>query len=306
MNDRALLAPSSPMVFAGAPLDRGEVLRRDEAGLAALFDGTDGWWLILQDGEPLLQPDGTIFWFRRDETDALALGGMRVFLGHYRGSPCFAAALDSGAALPAGTVRLDPRRAAMGMSHDEAAIYGYAKSLLAWHGRHRFCANCGHETDVRAGGTRRICPQCSAEHYPRVDPVVIMLAVNGDECLLGRQASWPPGMWSALAGFVEPAETPEEACARELREESGVTADIAAIRYVMAQPWPFPSSIMIGLIAPVSDASVEVDSHELEAARWFHRDTVRAMLAGTHPDAAMPPSIAIARRLAELWVDGKI
>ena len=146
-----------------------------------------------------------------------------------------------------------------------------------------FCANCGTATIVKGGGTRRQCPGCHKEHFPRVDPVVIMLATNGDECLLGRQSSWPEGMWSALAGFTEPGETLEEACARELNEEAGVTADIPAIRYVMGQPWPFPSSLMIGLVAPVSDATITVDTHELESARWFHRDEVAAMLAGTHP-----------------------
>ena len=133
-----------------------------------------------------------------------------------------------------------------------------------------------------------------------------MLAVDGDRCLLGRQEAWPEGMWSALAGFVEPAETLEEACARELEEEAGIKADIAGIRYVMGQPWPFPSSLMIGLVAPILDATVTIDPHELEQARWFSRDEVRDMLAGRHPDAAMPPSIAIARRLAELWADEAI
>jgi NAD+ diphosphatase len=306
MNDRTLLADAAPLIFAGAPLDRGEVLRRDEARVDALLTGQEGWWLILQEGDPLLQPDGSIFWFRPDEIAALELTEERLFLGHYRGSPCFAAQLRAGVPLPAGPERVDARRAAMALSPDEAAIYGYGKSLLAWHDRHGFCANCGAGTDVRAGGTRRNCDSCGAEHFPRTDPVVIMLATDGDRCLLGRQATWPPTMWSALAGFVEPAETLEEACARELKEESGVTVDIAATRYVMAQPWPFPSSLMVGLVAPVIDATITVDSHELEQARWFTRDEVRDMLAGTHPDAAMPPSIAIARRLAELWVENRI
>ena len=306
MNDRTLLADAAPLVFAGAPLDRGEVLRRDEARLNALMDGDEGWWMVLQAGDPLLSPEGAIFWFRPDELAALPTTGPRVFLGHYRGSPCFAAQLETDAPEPEGTMRLDARRAAMGLSSDEAAIYGYAKSILAWHDRHGFCANCGQPTRMRSGGNRRSCDGCGAEHFPRVDPVVIMLATDGERCLLGRQASWPDGMWSALAGFVEPAETLEEACARELKEESGVTADIAATRYVMAQPWPFPSSLMVGLVAPVLDASLTIDPHELEDARWFSRDDVRDMLAGRHPDAAMPPSIAIARRLAELWVERKI
>jgi NAD+ diphosphatase len=132
------------------------------------------------------------------------------------------------------------------------------------------------------------------------------LAQHEDKVLLGRQASWPPGVWSALAGFVEPAETLEEACARELQEEAGVSVDIAATRYIFCQPWPFPSSIMVGLVAPALSDELSVDTQELEAARWFSRDDVRAMLAGTHPHAALPPSIAIARRLAELWAEDRI
>ena len=294
------------MVFAGAPLDRGDALRRDEARVQDLMQGDEGWWLILSGGDALLQPDGPLFWVHPSEARPLALQPTRIFLGHYKGSACFAAELEDGTALPAGVEPVDPRRAAMGMSQDEAALYGYARSILLWHQAHGFCAACGTETVVKGGGTRRQCPGCEKEHFPRVDPVVIMLATNGDECLLGRQTAWPEGMWSALAGFTEPGETLEEACARELKEEAGVTADIPSIRYVMGQPWPFPSSLMMGLIAPVSDASITVDTHELEAARWFHRDEVAAMLAGTHPEAAMPPSIAIARRLAELWVAGRI
>ena len=306
MNDRTLLADTHPLVFAGSPLDRGDRLRRDEDRVQALMEGDEGWWMALQSGDPLLQPDGNLFWFRRAEIEDLDLSPTRVFLGHYKGSPCFAAGLLPNTMPPPGVVTADARGAAMGLSHDEAAIFSYGKSLLAWHARHGFCAVCGHATEVKSGGTRRVCPGCQAEHFPRVDPVVIMLATQGDKCLLGRQASWPPTMWSALAGFVEPSETLEEACARELEEEAGIKVDIAGTRYVMAQPWPFPSSLMIGMVAPTLEATIEIDTHELEQARWFSREDVRRMLAGTHADSALPDSIAIARRLAELWVDGKI
>ena len=303
MNDRTLLADRDPLVFAGSPLDRGDLLRRDDARMADLLTGDEGWWLGLVEGDPALQDKGGLFWFRRSEIAALADMERGLFLGHYKGSPCFAATITAPDRLPLGTEITPARQAAMALGHDEASIYAQAKALLAWHARHGFCAACGGASEIKAGGGRRQCPACETEHFPRVDPVVIMLATDGDRCLLGRQSSWPAGMWSALAGFVEPAETLEEACARELEEEAGVKADIARIRYVMGQPWPFPSSLMIGLIAPVTDATVTVDPHELEQARWFNRDEVRAMLAGTHAEAAMPPSIAIARRLSELWVD---
>jgi len=303
MNDRTLLAGRDPLVFAGSPLDRGDLLRRDEGALADLLTGDDGWWLGLVDGDPVLQQSGGLFWFRRSEIAGLADLQTGLFLGHYKGSPCFAAVINKPDSLPLDGEITPARQAAMALSHDEAAIYAQAKALFAWHARNGFCAACGQPTQVKSGGARRACEACESEHFPRVDPVVIMLALDGDRCLLGRQESWPEGVWSALAGFVEPAETLEEACARELEEEAGVKADIAAIRYVMGQPWPFPSSLMIGLVAPVLDASLTIDTHELEQARWFSRDEVREMLATRHPEAVMPPSIAIARRLAELWAD---
>lgn len=306
MNDRTLLAGRDPLVFAGSPLDRRDLLRRDEGAMSDLLTGKDGWWLGLVEGDPVLQQRGGLFWFRRSEICDLADLQTGLFLGHYKGSPCFAAVITKPDSLPLDSEITPSRQAAMALSHDEAAIYAQAKALHAWHARHGFCAVCGAATRVKSGGARRVCDACEAEHFPRVDPVVIMLATDGDRCLLGRQAAWPEGIWSALAGFVEPAETLEEACARELEEEAGVKADIAAIRYVMGQPWPFPSSLMIGLVAPVLDASLTIDTHELEQARWFSRDEVRDMLATRHPDATMPPSIAIARRLAELWADGLI
>ncbi|MHA6287493.1 NAD(+) diphosphatase [Maricaulis sp. CAU 1757] len=305
MADRHFLEDRDPLVFAGSPLDRGDQLRRDETAIAGLADAPGSWWMALDDRGPLLNPDGALHWLSPQEARA---AGLRApfFLGHYRGSACMAARWPEAADLPHGASFVDARPAAMGLPHDEAAMFALARALFAWHDRHGHCANCGACTAIRAGGFRRRCPECAAEHFPRVDPVVIMLATDGEHCLLGRQSSWPERSWSALAGFVEPAETLEEACARELAEESGVRADPAGIRYVMSQPWPFPSSLMVGLVAPAQYTTIEVDPHELEAARWFSRDEVRAMLAGHHPDFDLPPSIAIARRLAELWADEKI
>lgn len=303
MNDRSLLAGRDPLVFAGSPLDRGDQLRRDEVRVEALLAGDEGWWMGVVEGDPVFQGESGLYWFRRSEIASLADMAAGLFLGHYKGSPCFAATITQADMLPLSSEIVPARQAAMALSHDEAAIYAQAKALLGWHARNGFCPACGTATRIKSGGGRRICTGCETEHFPRVDPVVIMLATDGDRCLLGRQSAWPDGMWSALAGFVEPAETLEEACARELEEESGVKVDIAGIRYVMGQPWPFVSSLMIGLVAPVTDATISVDPHELEQARWFTRDEVRDMLAARHPDAAMPASIAIARRLAELWAD---
>ncbi|MDI6625870.1 MAG: NAD(+) diphosphatase, partial [Brevundimonas sp.] len=198
------------------------------------------------------------------------------------------------------------REAAMLLPGPDAAMAGTAKSLFDWRRRHGFCAACGIQTEDACGGWKRVCPACSTEHFPRVDPVTIMLAVyrGGDEprCLLGRQASWPEGRMSALAGFLEPGETIEEACAREIEEEAGLT--VTAVRYHSSQPWPFPSQLMIGLVCEVDSEDAAPDQTELEAVAWLTRDEARACLAGTHPTIKAPPKIAIARTLLQAWVDG--
>ena len=302
MNDRRLLPSDAPMIFAGAPLDRAEVQRKDPATLAALEADPGAVGICLHRAQPHRGPDGSL---TRIAYRYRPAGHEPVLLGLQHGAPLYAFDCTDPVIDMPGQFS-DARMSAMELAPDEAAILGQARSLIEWRRKHRFCANCGSETAQAAGGAKRVCGGCGAEHFPRVDPVAIMLATHGDQCLLGRQSAWPPRMWSALAGFVEPGETLEEACARELKEEAGVTADIPAIRYVMGQPWPFPSQLMIGLIAPVSEATITVDETELEQARWFSRQDVADMLAGRHAEAEMPPSIAIARRLAELWVENAI
>ena len=177
-----------------------------------------------------------------------------------------------------------------------------AKALLLWHARHRFCSVCGQPSRLDQAGWRRSCPACGAEHFPRTDPVVIMLTADGDRCLLGRQARFAPGMWSCLAGFVEPGEAIEEAVRRETFEEAGVRC--GPVRYVGSQPWPFPMSLMIGCIAEALNTDLVIDRTELEDLRWFSRDEVAAMLAGRHPDGlTAPPPIAIANFIIRGWVD---
>jgi NAD+ diphosphatase len=306
MNDRVHLAGQAPLIFAGSPLDRGDAVRRDLANLEALAKREEARCILLRDGAPALCEDNRLIRYNLADTQNWQATGPLVYLGYGTTGPVFACEMIEAAQAPADATFTDPRQAASLLPYDEAAIYAQAKALFAWRARHKFCANCGSPTHQSAGGAKRICHDCEAEHFPRVDPVVIMLATHGDLCLLGRQSGWPDGIWSALAGFVEPAETLEEACARELHEEAGVVADIAAIRYVMTQPWPMPHSLMVGLTAPVLDTHLTIDKHELEQAKWFSRADVKSMLDGTHAEAAMPPSIAIARRLAELWVAKKI
>jgi NAD+ diphosphatase len=185
----------------------------------------------------------------------------------------------------------------------DTAIIGQAKSLIDWHQRHGFCPRCGSKTALMDAGYRRLCPSCGAEHFPRTDPVVIMLATRGDSCLVGRGRQFPGVMYSALAGFIEPGETIEEAVRREIFEEAGIR--IGNVRYVTTQPWPFPSSLMIGCFAEAFDDEIRIDETELADARWLDRATARALLAGEYVEGLrIPPPIAIAHHLIKAWAEG--
>jgi len=192
------------------------------------------------------------------------------------------------------------------LSPADASLIGAAKSVLDWHARHGFCAVCGAGTNPASAGWKRACPDCGAEHFPRVDPVAIMLPVKGERCLLGRQGRFPKGMYSALAGFVEPGETIAEACAREIAEEVGLT--VIASRLVADQPWPFPSQLMIGLIAEVADETVTLDPEEIEEVVWVTREEARALIKGPIEKGGAriwsPPPMAIAHTLLRAWAEG--
>jgi NAD+ diphosphatase len=218
---------------------------------------------------------------------------------------------------PAGSggERVALRAAAATLSRRDGGLAAYACALLNWHRRHRFCANCAHDTALVEGGLTRSCPRCGAEHHPRTDPVVIMLVTDGaDRLLLGRQAAWPTGRYSALAGFVEPGESLEEAVAREIREEADVS--VGRPRYIASQPWPFPASLMLGFSAPYAGGEPTVRDAELQDVRWFSRAEIeRADAAddndnwGTPGDPGgplqLPPRLAIARRLVEDWLSAR-
>jgi NAD+ diphosphatase len=179
---------------------------------------------------------------------------------------------------------------------------GTAKAMLHWHNRHRFCSNCGAQSTLASSGWKRSCVACKAEHFPRTDPVVIMLAVNGDRCLMGRNAAFPEGRYSCLAGFMEPGETIEDATRREILEETNIRT--GKVRYLTAQPWPFPSSLMIGCMAEATSFDITIDPNELADARWFTRDEVRQILVGTHPAGiTAPPRMAIANHIMQIFVD---
>ena len=192
------------------------------------------------------------------------------------------------------------RAAAASLPQADGGLAAHAAALVNWHRRHGHCAACGAPTEVAEGGIVRRCPRCGTDHHPRTDPVVIMLVTDRDRVLLGRQPVWPPGRYSALAGFVEPGESLEEAVAREVREEAGV--EVGPPEYVASQPWPFPTSLMLGFTAPwVAGEPRRVDA-ELEDVRWFGRDDVAAAVEGREGPLGVPPRFAIARRLLERWV----
>jgi NAD+ diphosphatase len=188
---------------------------------------------------------------------------------------------------------------------EQLSAIAMAKSMVSWHQRHGYCANCGTRSVMKEGGWKRDCPNCKAEHFPRTDPVVIMLVTSGDKCLLGRQKQFPTGMWSCLAGFVEAAETIEDAVRREIFEESGIRC--TDVSYYMTQPWPYPSSLMIGCSARATNQDIIVDHSELEDARWFDRAEATLMMKREHPDGlAGPHPFAIAHHLLGRWLQTDI
>ncbi len=300
--------------FAGSPLDRGGDRRRDARWLAAKLADPAATAIALWQGRPLVREDadGATRLAQLAAPLARDLVGGRderlAFLGLEGATPVFAVELE-GAADPAESVlqslgRFEELRTlAALLPGSETAIAGCAKSLFDWRGRHRFCSACGHESEVADGGWRRKCPACAAEHFPRVDPVTIMLPWIGDRCLLGRGASWPKGRMSALAGFVEAGESIEEACAREAFEEAGLR--IVGVTYHSSQPWPFPSSLMIGLFAEAADDKATPDQAEIEEVRWFSRAEIRRMLDEGSFDGITPaPPFAIAHQLLKAWAEG--
>ncbi|MYZ49023.1 NAD(+) diphosphatase [Propylenella binzhouense] len=285
--------------FAGNRLDRLSEARTEASLAEALADPAARLYLLAE--ERALVAAGSAASALHDVASAAALGldrGSLVLLGTCPGGPRLAGSVPSDRPLPDGMHAIDLRSLASQalLPAEELGALAQARSLLSWHENHRFCARCGAPTVPAAGGVRRECGSCGAQHFPRVDPVAIMLAIDGDRCLLGRQARFPPGRYSALAGFIEPGETIEGAVRREVGEESGIL--VGRVAYHSSQPWPFPSSLMLGCFAEALSTEIRRDESELEDCRWFTRAEVRAILAGTHPDGfTAPPAIAIARSL---------
>lgn len=287
---------AAPIAFSGSPLDRADNTRADRQALARLMD-----WkarLLLLDGlTPSVDAAGMLAWGTLADAPPEA---ELVFLGLDRGKACFAAVPEQGDARPR---MANPQLWAImqGLAPDQLALYGGARSLVDWHARHRFCAQCGSPTRIAKGGWQRSCENCGADHFPRTDPVTIMLVEHDGKLLLGRGLGWPEGAFSALAGFVEPGETIEEGVAREVLEEVGLR--VRDVAYILSQPWPFPSQLMIGCVAYADDDAITLDETELAEARWFTRAEVEAALAGeAHAPMRCPPRHTIAHHLFRWWV----
>jgi NAD+ diphosphatase len=299
---------SARIGFAANRLNRLSDRRDDPAFIDLLRRSEDARSLVLASEVPILK-------FTGDEYEALftfaevkALGSPReeAFLGQDGNCPLFATLIEDEAPENAqgrdDIVKLDLRSIATQglLAPGLLGALAQAKSVMHWHSRHRFCSNCGAPSRVTAAGWRRTCDVCKAHHFPRTDPVVIMMVVDGDNCLLGRPLGSPANMYTCLAGFIEAGETCEDAVRREIYEETGIIA--GRVDYVASQPWPFPASLMIGCVAQAESRAVAIDRRELEDARWFNREEVALMLAKAHPAGLIsPPRLAIANHLIEAW-----
>ncbi|BCG76522.1 NAD(+) diphosphatase [Mesorhizobium sp. 113-3-3] len=308
--DAPLREPSQFVGFAGNTIDRQSENRADDSVERALADPRTR--LLLMNGGRLhlkLGTSGSLDpWFDAAGSEPFkpSFAGA-VLLGFSEQGPVLAMPVAIEAEqLPETVKAIDYRSVYMQGLIDEAAAGAMAQgaALLAWHASHRFCSKCGTQSEMRAGGYKRHCPNCGTEHFPRTDPVAIMLTATREKCLLGRGRHFAPGMYSALAGFIEPGETIEAAVRRETLEEAGIR--LGRVVYHASQPWPFPYSLMIGCFGEPLNEDIQADLNELEDCRWFGRDEVRLMLAREHAgNLVTPPKGAIAHHLIRAWVDSE-
>jgi len=311
------------VTFGGSGLDRAAEVRGDAAALAAAWRDPGCRVMALWRGKPLFRGTALV-WLSADDPAIAGDGGGRILLGRDETGPLFAAELNGFApadgsqpqavffdpteqafpAAGAGAVFAELRGRMAALSTRDAESAAMAKALFGWHQSHRFCAACGHASEVEMGGWQRFCPQCGARHFPRTDPVVIMLVTSGNSVLVGRSPGWPDGMYSLLAGFMEPGETIEAAVRREVHEETGVT--VGPVDYLACQPWPYPSSLMIGCRAQALETTVTLDPVELEDAMWLSREDVARAFDGRHPRVRAPRAGAIAGFLLWNWLADRL
>lgn len=295
------------ITFNGGVIDRVAPDRGDPGYIEALAASDKARTICFANDRALIDVEAGPPQAFRSEMGAVERKGpvKRILLGlEPSGDPLFAQFVEHDeegrptADLPASIKAIDLRSLASQalVSDEEFGMLAYARSMLNWHATHQFCSFCGGTTEMVEGGDRRKCTSCGREHFPRTDPVVIIVVYDGDRCLMGRSQNFVEGMYSALAGFMEPGETIEDAARREVLEEAGIR--VGKVSYVLSQPWPFVSSLMIGLLGEALDSEINLDPHELEDARWFTRAEAQSMLDGTHPEGLKAPNpFAIAHHL---------
>ncbi len=304
----------NPHVFAGNPLDRGDVYRRDQTWLEAQAINSRSRFLPLWQLNVLIQaePETRLGWVGPAEITRLEIDVPPVFLGLIEGVAHFAIDVSQ-VGDPRHELSLDEawrfeesRTAATALSSAEAGILAQSRAQLDWHRRHQFCSVCGQRTEQGRGGHIRKCTACKAEHFPRTDPVAIMVVTDGERCLLGQSRGRlaRTGAYSALAGFMDQGESIEEAVRREVKEEAGI--EVGQVRYHSSQPWPFPSSLMIGCHARALTTDIHMDDGEMTDVRWFTRADVLSALQGDHPHLRVPAPIAIAHHLIKAWAEGDV
>jgi NAD+ diphosphatase len=302
-------APAISLGYIGSKLDRISEQRRNRARIEAAMRHADAGVYALAGDIVLLKKRGEVLDALLSPTETRELGEplQTMFIGLAGEAARTAISITPETAqrmkASGDYAAIDLRSVAVqGLAHEHLPALASAKSVLLWHAGHRFCANCGTPTQTIEAGWRRDCPNCGEHHFPRVDPCVIMLAIDNDRCLLGRSHRFRPNMWSCLAGFVEPGESFEESVRRETMEETGI--EIGDMRYFASQPWPFPMSMMVAFHAEAKTTELTIDWKELEGARWFDRDELRLMFKGSHPDGLfVPPSVAIAHHMIRAYVE---
>jgi len=289
------------MPFAGGALDHVET-QRSAAELQAFVAQPKARCICFHKGSPALKAGGGLKRIHPSELIGRNLiDPGPIFLGLEGDAPIFAASVQNPTDITDEDHFQDLRSATRFLSPADMALAGRAKSLLDWHFNHRFCAKCGQVSQPQEGGIKRKCPSCETEHFPRVNPVVIMLILSGDKVLLGRGAGWPDGAMSALAGFISPGESMEEAVARETYEEVGV--HIKNPRYIFSQPWPWPSQLMMGVVCEAESEELTINKAELEDAKWFTKDEVRAVYDKTGEAFLRLPRFTIAHHLLRHWLE---
>ena len=286
-------------VFAGAFVDRSGYRRKDSEWLKAAADSPETRFIPVWGDKCLAagEPFRTVLLGRAEVADFLPAEDL-IFLGMYQGQPAFAVGIDDSIDAPftdAGDFH-DLRYLGNVLPVDEANLVAHARALVLWHGLQKHCGVCGSLSRAESGGNTRICSSndCGVQMFPRVDPAIIVLVSNGEQCLLGRQPAWPEGRYSTIAGFVEPGESLEDAVRREVAEETNI--EIGDVHYHSSQPWPFPSSLMLGFSAVANSADILLNDGELEDAQWFTRKELRSGFP------KLPYRLSIARRLVDNWL----